>query len=191
MRNFRRLAMVVVLGAALSVVSSGRVWIEVAVSDETQPLTTMTFTGTELVSTAHALMLCVIVLVLGMALAKGIIRKILAVIAAVVAILSIVEIVRFLDNTGPAISELVATALGRELVQSSVTLSTLPYLSILGLLVATAGSLLISLLEAPGTGLSTKYERPTGTQANQSGAEESEHAINPWAALDAGIDPTL
>ena len=186
MRDFKRSALIVLIGAGISLVASSRTWVSVSVSDEALPLTDMSFTGRELVSTAYALALCVVVLVLGMALAKNFIRRALAALSLGIAVLAIVELSRFLGNTSPAINELVAASLGRELVQSAVSLSAWPYLSIIGLTLSIVGNAIVAVSPGKGAGLSTKYER--SEKVDKSGKDAD---VNPWAALDAGIDPTL
>ena len=186
MRDFKRSALVVLIGAGLAVFAASREWISVEVSDEAIPLTKLTFTGQELLSTSHALAICVLVLVLGMALTKKMTRRALAFGGALAAGLAISELISFLRNTSPAITELVAQTLGRELVQSAVALSSWPFLAVFGLIIAIIGTLSIVVMPQSGSGLSSKYERPEKREESAISADS-----NPWAALDAGIDPTL
>lgn len=190
MRSFKSSALLVLLGAGLAVVVASRHWVTVAVSDEALPLTDLSFTGTELVPGAHALAVSALVLLLGMILVKSWVRRVFALFGIVASVVAIIELSRFLGNTGPVLAELIAQTLGRELVQSAVSLVLWPYLGIAGLVISVIGNIAIVVSRPQGGGLSNKYERGNNAAHVAQNPEKVEE-INSWAALDAGIDPTI
>ncbi len=197
MRSFKSGALLVLVGAGLAALTSGRQWISVSVSDEALQLTDLTFSGRQLLPAAHALEICALVLVLGMALTPTVARRVLAVVGIIVSVVAIRIIQNFLSDTSLALQDLIADAFGREIGPSSIRLDLWPVLAIIGLTIAVLGFGLIVTNRAPSRGLSSKYERdPNAFAANgQDGAELPNRgldpAANPWSALDAGIDPTV
>lgn len=200
MRVIRSGALLVVLGGGFAAAVTTRQWVTVSVSDEALPLTDLTFTGRELVPSAYALMLCSLVLLLGMPLVKNWLRKFFAFVGVLASVVAVVELFQFLGDTSPVLAELIAQTLGRELVQSAVVLNVLPHLAIAAMLISAVGHAWILAFSRSGGGLSNKYERINKSDVNaklgtnsagpQQNIQQNEE-INPWSALDAGIDPTI
>ena len=168
----------ILLGAVLVLVSSGRTWATgEATSGGSTTAAALRVTGNEAAGGISGLALLAAAGIAALVATRGRLRRVVAVVIILTGI-SVVTNAVFSDLSG-ALDEAARKSAGVSSAHATATQTTISaWICVLGGLLIIAGGVLAALHGRSWPALGTRYERGPVT-------------LDPWSALDQGIDPTL
>lgn len=169
----------ILLGAVLVVVSSGRTWAtgEVATAGGSTASATLRVTGSDAAGGLVGLALLSAAGVAALVASRGRLRKIVAIVIVLTGV-SIVLNAVFSGLTG-VLDEAARKSAGVTSAHATAVETTIaPWICVLGGLLIVAGGVLAVLHGGTWSAMGSRYDRAPAT-------------LDPWSALDQGIDPTL
>jgi uncharacterized membrane protein (TIGR02234 family) len=168
----------ILFGAVLVLVSSGRTWATgEATSGGSTTAAALHVTGNEAAGGLAGLALLAATGIAALVATRGRLRRVVAVVI-ILAGISVVTNAVFSDLSG-ALDEAARKSAGVSSAHATATQTTIsPWVCVLGGLLIIAGGVLAALHGPSWPGLGARYERGPAT-------------LDPWSALDQGIDPTL
>ena len=169
----------ILFGAVLVLVSSGRTWAtgEVATAGGSTASATLRVTGNDAAGGAVGMALLAAAGIAALVATRGRLRRIVAIVIVVTGVSIVLNAV--LSGLTGVLDEAARKSAGVTSAHATAVETTIaPWICVLGGLLIIAGGVLAVVHGAAWPAMGSRYERAPAT-------------LDPWSALDQGIDPTL
>lgn len=197
----RTVLLLVLLGAAVLLVSGSRVWVEGRVDDPVLGASVLHGTGSKLARGVLAAALVGAAAAVAAATAGRAVRVVAAVATVVAALLGAVVVVRLLTDPSTALGELAATSTGRTgRIHATGSTTVWPWIALVACVAMGLGGVAALVGGGRWRGLSSAYDAPVaaaGGGAGGGGAADQTDRVQPqarpvsaWEQLSQGEDPT-